>query len=225
MVTKKIISTLLAVLMLCSACTLVISAEEATSFVPEYDTNVSFPSIDYKLGSVEFNNAESASITSPEEKIATMDCRLEKDGYRLYVDAYSGEVGVECIATGEILLTNPYDVNQSKNDDWATKFQLMSQLIVNYKEISSGSPKTLWSGEWTVGKAYDKNGNPLKNEDVQPSQIRVKNIKNGLRVEYTIGREQSKMLVPRVIEQSAFETKLLNPIKEALEIAREQWIA
>ena len=225
MVIKKIISTLLAVLMLCSACMLVISAEEVETFVSEYETNLSFPTIDYKLGRVDFNDAESALIESPEDKLATMDCRLEKDGYRLYVDAYSGEVGIECIATGEILLTNPYDLSESKNDDWATKLQLMSQLIVHYKEISSDQSKTLYSGEWTVGKAYDKNANPLKDEDVQPSQIRVKNIKNGLRVEYTIGREQSKMLVPRVIEQSAFETKVLNPIKEALEIAREQWIA
>ena len=197
--------------MLASACTVVISAAEAeTTFEPEYNTNLSEPTINYKQGRVDFSDtsdvAVSQVIKTAEDKIATMDCRLEKDGYRLYVDAYSGEVGVENIATGEILLTNPYDLSES-NAPWSTKTALLSQLVVNFKDITAGQTITYYSADWTIGKAYSDKGVALDDEKIEPSQIRVKNIKNGLRVEYTIGREQTKMLVPRVIEKSAFEDR------------------
>ena len=50
---------------------------------------------------------------TPEEKIATMRLALEKEGYQLYVDDYSGEVACVNTNTGEKLFTNPYDVGAS----------------------------------------------------------------------------------------------------------------
>ena len=230
MMMKKIISTLLAVLMLASAFTVLTAAEEAeATFEPENETNVTTPTIDYLKGRVQFGSASSKEITTAQEKIATMDCRLEKDGYRLYVDAYSGEVGVECIATGEILLSNPYDLSKSEmsND---LKMEMMSQIVVNFKDITKDQTQTYYSATYSAGKAYDKSGNALSTDTnseaplVEPSQIRVRNIKNGLRVEYTIGPEQTKMLVPRVVEKTSFETRILNPIKEAIDAKRTEWM-
>ena len=230
MITKKIISTLLAVLMLASTFSLLVGAAEGEStFQPEYDTMVNTPTINYLQGRVEFDNAGSKQITTAKEKIATMDCRLEKDGYRLYVDAYSGEVGVECIATGEILLSNPYDLGTSSMTS-GQKMEMMSQIVVNFKDITKDQTQVYYSATYSAGKAYDKNGNALSTDTksdaplVEPSQIRVRNIKNGLRVEYTIGPEQTKMLVPRVIEKESFETRILNPIKEAIEAKKAEWL-
>ena len=150
MMIKKIISTLLAVLMLASALSVLVSAEEPeATFTPEYDTNVSVPTMNYLQGRGEFENTASPQISTPEEKIATMDCRLEKDGYRLYVDAYSGEVGVECIETGEILLSNPYDLSQSdmSND---LKMEMMSQIVVNFKDITKDQTQVYYSASYSV---------------------------------------------------------------------------
>ncbi|WP_161401789.1 hypothetical protein, partial [Salmonella sp. hn-h4] len=47
-------------------------------------------------------------------------------------------------------------------------------------------------------------------------QIAVKNIKNGLRVEYAIGQRSSRILCPVRIEKSAFEEKILKPLQAAV---------
>ena len=229
MVMKKIISTLLAVLMLAGSFALLTAAEDATdTFEPEYYTSYTKPTISYMNARVDFKDTDSI-VTSQEiltarDKLATMECRVEKDGYRLYVDEYSGEIGVECIETGEILLSNPYNWNDVGDVSAENKLKLMSQLVVSYKSKTDNLEQEFFSADWSVGKAYN-NGDALDDKSIEPSQIRVKNIKNGLRVEYTIGREQSKMLVPRRIEKSAFETKIKEPLRIALAAAVVDWAA
>ncbi|MGM9682243.1 MAG: DUF5696 domain-containing protein, partial [Eubacteriales bacterium] len=208
---NKIISVLLTVLMLWSACAVCISAEEEGSSAPEYTYNTTSDrdTIDYMTGKlisevkVTANKKEykytGEVIETPEDKLATMDLRLEKDGYRLYVDAYSGEVATYCIESGEILFSNPYDVGSSGATD-SIKSQLLSQIVVKYSDIATDTETTYYSYEQAASRG----------------QIKVKNIKNGIRVEYTIGREQSRMLLPVMIEKSSFETKILKVMEEAL---------
>lgn len=197
MKTKRIISSFLAVLMLMSAFTMVMSAEEATTEATayEYNTTSARPTIDYFTGNAAGGTEK--VVTSAESKLETMDLRYEKDGYQLYVDAYSGEVATRCIATGEILFSNPYTIGESASDA-SIKTQLMSQLAVKFLD-STGAEKTYYSYEWAA----------------QRGQITVKNIKNGIRVEYTIGREEARLLVPRQIEKTAFEEKILNVMEAA----------
>lgn len=222
MMAKRIISTFLAVLMFVSTLTLLVGAEEGEStFTPQYNTTSATPTMYYMGGRTDpqdtGNDPTSKEITKPEDKLATMDLRLVKDGYELYVDAYSGEIAVRCTETGEILFSNPYNIGASKSTTASIKLQLLSQVIVKYKDITLGDENTYYSGEWTVGKGIDTtNGKTLAKDKIQTSQLVIKNIKNGLRVEYTIGREQSKMLVPQQIEKNDFETKILNVMKEAL---------
>ena len=224
MVMKKIISTLLAVLMLVGSFSVMVGAQDPeNTFTPAYNTNTSMPTIDYFNSLTDYFNASSEVIDTEEEKLATMDCRLEKNGYRLYVDAYSGEVAVECLESGEVLFTNPYNLSKTKAD-WKTKVELLSQLVVNFKDITTGQTQSYYSGTWGAAKAYTDKGLVQPEEDIQQSQILVRNIKNGLRVEYTIGREQSKMLVPRVITKEAFETKIEAPLLAALEQYKQELI-
>ncbi|MBQ7383839.1 MAG: hypothetical protein IJV72_03505 [Clostridia bacterium] len=211
MVTKRIISTLLAVVMLLSALVITVGAEESTETeapVYTYNTTNATPTMDYLAGATilpEGSTEEPVAIDSPEKKLSMMDLRFEKDGYRLYVDAYSGEVATYCVETGETLFTNPYNINSPTSVDGkaptdSIKSQLLSQLVVKYTDLATGNENTYYSYEWAASRG----------------QIDVKNIKNGVRVEYTIGREESRMLVPRQIEKSSFETKILNVIAEAL---------
>ena len=138
---------------------------------------------------------------TPEEKLATMTKRLSKDGYELYVDAYTGEVATKNLATGEILFTNPYDLGTEgavASPD-STGPRLLSQIIISYTD-SAGKKATLNSFT----------------DAAMRGQIVVKNIKNGIRVEYTIGRVETKYLVPRMITEARFLEYIKAPLEQAM---------
>ena len=196
----KLISTLLAVLMLASAFTVMAGAENAEG--PVYSTNTgngnSLMKYDkdtdtyaYKTGEYIDADGNVKVIQTAEEKIALMDYRYGTDKFELYVDAYSGEVAIRSKSTGETLFTNPYNIGKSTATatDGSTKDEIMSQLVVHYTDVKADTSGTLYSYKWAAVR----------------KQISVMNIKGGLRVEYTIGREESKSLLPRMIEASAFE--------------------
>ena len=134
---------------------------------------------------------------TPEEKLATMQLRLERDGFQLWADELSGEVAVVDLASGQIISTNPYDIATTKGSE-STKEQIMSQLVVRY--VDNDQDKYFYS---FVEASYR-------------GQVKVKNIKGGIRVEYTIGREETRMLVPRYIRKERFEEKILAPVLTVL---------
>ena len=135
---------------------------------------------------------------TPEDKLNAMTPMMEKDGYKLYVDKVSGEVAVLNTVTEDILFSNPYDLTSSSASA-SIKKQLMSQILVNY--VDNGQSKTLTSFA----------------EAAMREQIKVMNIKNGVRVEYTIGLEESRKLVPRWIPEDSFEKYIQLPLEEAVE--------
>ena len=196
----KLISTLLAVLMLISAFTVIVGAEDAEG--PVYSTNTgngnSLMKYDketdtyaYKTGEYLDADGNVKVIQTADEKISLMDYRYGTDKFELYVDAYSGEVAIRSKSTGEILFTNPYNIGKSTATatDGSTKDEIMSQLVVHYTDVKADTSGTLYSYTWAAVR----------------KQISVMNIKGGIRVEYTIGREESKSLLPRMIEATAME--------------------
>lgn len=128
---------------------------------------------------------------TPEEKIATMNLMLEMHGYKLYVHPVTAEIAVVHDATGQTLFSNPFDIAKSKGTN-STKEKLLSQIIVSY--IDNG-----------VAKEYNSYTDAVKN-----NQVVIEPIKNGVRVEYTIGRADSNYLVPRLIEKSRLESQILS---------------
>ena len=200
MLIKRILSTLLAVVMLVGVFTIVAGAEDGTTTRPAYTKNTTsaHPTYWYFSGKPAVLNDDTGvyeekkdaevMIKTPQNKLQTMDLRFEKGDYRLYVDAYSGEVATERISTGEILFSNPYTLPQSKAKD-TVKTNLLSQLIVEFTDTTSGQKTTYDSYTWCASRG----------------QIVVKSIKGGIRVEYSIGREEAKMLVPQLIERSKLE--------------------
>ena len=186
MKTKRIISLLLAVLMLIGSFVLMAAAEdEALEYT--FETTPTKKAYDY---------LKSKEMTSPATKLSMMDLRLEEYGYRLYIDEYSGEVAVECVATGEVLFTNPYDVG-SVNSTEAEKAKLLSQLAISFKDPATGSTMTYYSANKNL---IAKGDNAAKGNDLVVSYI-----KDGLRVEYSIGTEEARMLLPIWLEKSSFE--------------------
>ena len=106
-----------------------------------------------------------------------------------------------------IVVGKKKDKDEGVNPSDSIKELLLSQIVVKYTDIASGQESTFYSYV----------------EAAQRGQILVKNIKNGIRVEYTIGREQARMLVPRQIEKSAFETKILAMMEEAFEHCKDNF--
>ena len=205
MKTKRIISLLLAVLTIMGSLVITVGATDATEKTYEYTNNTTNakPTIDYIKGVTipEEEGANGVAVNTAEKKLATMDLKLAKDGYLLYIDQYSGEIAVICEATGESLFSNPYNIgssNSANTDD--IRAQILSQLVVYYQDLSTGSNETYYSYEWCASLG----------------QVDVKNIKNGIRVEYAIGREEARMLVPGAIRKETFEAKILTPLAEAL---------
>ncbi len=184
---KKLMSLLLAVLMLCGTLTcftLTISAADESAETDLAGTEDG-ETVDY-LNQI---------FKTPEDKLATMKFTVTKGNYKIYADEKSGEVAVQDLTTGQAIFTNPYDLGASSAVDTVKK-QLLSQIMVRYSE--NGRPKDYYSYEYAAER----------------DQIKVKNIKNGVRVEYTIGREEARHLVPRYIEESRYMEQIRKPVLE-----------
>ena len=154
------------------------------------------------------------SHATVDEKIAKdknlmpwLDAKVDGVTYRLYANPYTGEVIYRNLATGEALATNPYDVGATKgydNEDRqisdSVKAQLLSQVVVSYKG-SDGNLKTMYSFT----------------EAAERGQIQIKPIKNGIRVQYTIGRENTTYLMPGWITVERFEEEIMAPLRATAE--------
>ncbi len=195
---KKLISIILSVVLLFSI--LAVEASAALPALPQRnaDGEEIEGTIDYKETVLQYLSDENLFI-SEEAKLANMTLMYEKDGYQLYADEFTGEVATKNMATGQILFSNPYDIaSEDAAYSDTTRYELMSQLVVKY--VDNGTDKYFYSFEQAA-----MNG-----------QITLKNIKDGLRVEYTIGREDTKFLVPMLIEKERFDTQIRQVLIEAV---------
>lgn len=172
---------------------------------------------------------------TPEEKLASMTKMLENDRYQLYVDQHVADVyengkktGTTTVTSGEValvetatlgtdhvnvLFSNPYDVASSKGSamfkaDGSTSGKagtketlLMSQVIVQYKETKDNASKSLYSFQ----------------DSAMLNQIKVTQIKNGVRVEYSIGQEAFRKLVPRQLSEENYQNLIHKPLLDAVE--------
>ncbi|MBQ5390570.1 MAG: hypothetical protein IIU58_06665, partial [Clostridia bacterium] len=127
------------------------------------------------------------------KKLESMEKKLDMHGYELYIEPKTAEVAVVDKASGQVLFTNPYDVAGSKGTA-STKEKLLSQIIVNFTDNGTA-------------KEYNSYADSAKLE-----QIIIKDIKNGIRVEYTIGRANANYLVPRMISKDRLESEILSKI-------------
>ncbi|MBE6688106.1 MAG: hypothetical protein E7588_02375 [Ruminococcaceae bacterium] len=141
-----------------------------------------------------------SKIDNEADKLEDMYLVYSAYGYDMYYDRISAEVAVKNTKTGQILFTNPYDVNTGISSE-AVKQKLMSQIIIKYTDMSSGNEFEMLS---FVDAAIKR-------------QVTAKRIRGGIRVEYTMGREETRKLVPRRIEKTRFEDIILSKIKDTKE--------
>ena len=193
-ITKRILSTFLAIVMVLSTFTMLFTVQVSAATNTKEETGEKTEIKDYVTKT--YNN--------PEEKLSTMELMRTVGNYQLWVDKRSGEVAwVETDAQGNptenILFTNPYDVASSKGSK-TTKQELLSQIIVSFTD-TTGTSKQLYS--YTDAALND--------------QITVNLIKGGVRVEYIIGREDGRKLIPKLIFDESFQTNIMDNIRKAAE--------
>ncbi len=193
---KRTLSMMLALLMAISAfgivCTpvSVASAAETAPIASDVGANgESYTSI--------VDAALTVSYKSAQDKIdsdANMRPAAKYGSYELYVNDYTGEIAFKDMTTGQILLSNPYDV-PSYNISEDVKAELLSQIVVGYS---------------TNGKTQ-KPMNSYK-DAAKNGQIKVSNSKNGILVEYTLGRESGNYLVPGRISEVRMQSEIFSLI-------------
>ncbi len=199
---KRILALLLTVIMMFGTFAIDLSAVAVT---PEYVLDSEkrpTTEIDYEKTLEKYFNV---TFENEQQKLETMEMMFEKDGYQLWADTYTGEVAVVNLASGQILFSNPYDIGVTDADK-GVKDDLYSQIIVEYTETSNDTKKSMNSFT----------------EAASRGQINFEYIKNGIRVEYSIGREESRMLVPRVIERTRFEENILQPFADEINKISEE---
>ncbi len=136
-------------------------------------------------------------FNTPEEVLEYMTLYMENDNYAMYFNDFTGAFAVVNKITGQISLSNPYDVASSIGSE-STKNSVLSQIIIRYTD--NDNPKLMNSYEHAA-----VNG-----------QIKVKKIKTGVRVEYTIGNEATRKLAPRLISAKNYEEMIKAPLEEAI---------
>ena len=185
---KKITAFLLAALIACTTLLPVLSfAEESSVKLGDAATLEELSAIDYLK----------TAYSSPEQKLETMTFVMENEQYALYVQEYTGEVCVKNKVTGQHLFTNPYDMANISQKAESKRAELLSQITLKYKS-NSGEEGSLNSFQHAA----------------KQGRIVVKVIKGGVRVEYTIGTDTKKRIVPYQIEKERFKTAILQPLFE-----------
>ncbi|MBQ7010225.1 MAG: hypothetical protein IJN63_00825 [Clostridia bacterium] len=139
----------------------------------------------------EFQDYTKLEFKTVEDKLNTMKKMVWNDRYELYVEPWTGEVFCYDTVTGQVLSTNPYDLYSTGTTERKRK-ELLSQIIIKYTDTTGTSKEYL---------SYE--------DAAEMEQIVVKEIKGGVRIEYTIGRSQSSFLVPRSISVERFETLIM----------------
>ncbi len=171
----------------------------------EADTALSF---DERYNKYYTDPSGDADFTSEQRRIDAMgDVYYQNENFELYVDDITGEVALKDKHTGDILFTNPFDVSEypiSKSDPNAKviaqsyKQEILSQVLINY--IENGTSKKYSSFK----------------DAALLDQIKVKRLNGGVRVEYSIGEEESRTLVPRLISVPRFEEMILAQLEQNL---------
>ncbi len=135
----------------------------------------------------------STSERYPENKVYKMTEYIKTEKYSFFIEPYTGEWALKNNITGQLMFSNPYDLGQSVATDDIKK-QIISQILITYSE--NGVSDTYNSFE----------------DCVMLGQLKIKNLKNGVRVEYAIGNQETRKLLPMRISKKDFENDILSKI-------------
>ena len=152
------------------------------------------------------DDLENPDFTTQEKRLEAMTLQYTKGDFQLYIDPITGEVAVKDMTTGDILFTNPYDIAEiptsaesgTRTISLIAKRKLLSQVSISYTDND-------------VVKSYNSFVDAALLQ-----QIDIKKLKGGVRVEYSIGEEESRTLVPRRISVDRYNEMIIGQLEENL---------
>ena len=158
-----------------------------------------------------------AAWVNKEQRLSVMELYgTSPDGNMLlYLDPKSGEMGIKNIKTGDIHLTNPYDVSDSLLYKREKPFAL-SQLDISFIFNSNPDPKS--------PKVLGSYGDCFS-----VGQAKVEKLPNGngIKVYYVIGVQEQRLLVPNKIKKEDLEALLdelkVNIVPDVVEMLTQRY--
>ncbi len=145
----------------------------------------------------EGNPDRKTKFLTEEARLSAMKRYNEKGDFELYVDDITGEIALKDTSTGNILFSSPYSTAEDNRISYDRKVDLLSQVIINYSSVSG-----------TAGTYNSFEHSALLN------QINIRKLKGGVRVEYSIGQEESRILLPMAITETRFKEMIVAPLLE-----------
>jgi hypothetical protein len=162
----------------------------------------------------DFNTAE--EMLQHELSLGYLSSASTSDGaFTIYVNAYTGFVFYKNNFTGQILTSNPinpgyknaygnYGINDVKDRE-----ELMSQIFVTFYEKANTQVMGNYNSfKWAASEL----------------QIFVTSIRDGLRVNYTLGDTTARFLMPGLIKATEFEKDILTPMLERYQELLETYV-
>ena len=207
---KKIISSALLVVMVFSAIALAIPVKSSAAHSPSVSTENTYTKEQIKeivRETYEYTFNSAAEMLEYELALGYLDyVHSSGNKFSIYVNRYSGTLYYVNNVTGEIFTSNPYNIGSHTNSE-SVKRELMSQVNVNFFVTSNSSNNPVYtSSQWAA----------------EYGQITVSAIKDGLRVNYTLGDTTTRFLVPGQITAEKFENNLLKPMLKYYEELLEE---
>ncbi|MGM9665742.1 MAG: DUF5696 domain-containing protein [Eubacteriales bacterium] len=133
-------------------------------------------------------------FANEEEKLASMTLAATSDNgeIQLYYAAETGEIAVKNTKTGDIFLSNPYDVNQKGISDSTERGKYLSQIIVDYRYVSQN-----WAGTYSSYK-----------DATLCDQMEITKTDKGLSVRYLLGEVEKELILPLEISEETLQNIL-----------------
>ncbi len=153
------------------------------------------------------NGMINPDFTTPENRIKGMgEAAYKTDNFELYVDKISGEVALKDLDTGDIMFSNPYDIAEygisgENSIAKSVKEELLSQVNISYNDNGQANSYNSFTNAALLG------------------QITVKKLRGGVRVEYSIGEEETRNLVPRMMSKERYDEMIYSQLIANIPVA------
>lgn len=149
-------------------------------------------------GSETAQKAETASVDIKAISGNSMEMVSENQYLALYIDRASTEAAVLDKRSGKIWYTNPKGRDVDPIANGVNKDLLSSQFSIIYYN-QSGQQHTM--NNYT--------------DSILNGQFKIENIKDGIRINYTLGKAEKVYVIPTFISKQRMEEKILNHLDEA----------
>lgn len=132
-----------------------------------------------------------SKVLASEDALDGMKKVAENSYLELYFHPKTTEIVVKVKKTGELWFSNPADKGKDTKAEGTNKGKLSSQLSITYYNSSAQSSQM-----------------DNYNDSISNGQFTVSNIKDGIKIIYTIGKIEDLIIIPTVISEKRFETFL-----------------